>query len=168
MLIVKKGNPLILDESEESRRVYNALKEYVKSKPHLLLVELLPDKLFVQGRMTCKKEFCKSYKYPKSADLVWLYQKLDNVLGTVDTSDAYKQSAPQTRNFVKLAKDLAKRGGTLELIDDTAVLCYGTFEARMGNFGSYPELIQNELRAVINQTAELLRLKKLAKQHNLI
>lgn len=163
MFIAKFGNPIIRDESEESRRVYNSVRDYVQKDKRLRLVQLLPDKLFIESR-----DFVKTYKYPKNADICWLFSKLETCYAVWERQYAYRHAAPQTREFVELATKLVKEGATVDLIDDVVYLRYKTFVGKMGCFSAYHEIIRNDLTKLIDQTAELARLHNLAKQHGLI
>lgn len=125
-LVIKKGNPIFVDESSQSQALYTALRTRLETL-QFDYVWLLSDKLQVSGY-----NVTRSVKYPKNVSMKWLFDYLDTFGEKVGRADDYKKTMQPVENFLKMARAEIKRGGVAFYDNcDTLVVKNGTFTAKM-------------------------------------
>ena len=95
-LVIKKGNPLFVDESPQSQALYTALRTRLETL-QFDYVWLLSDKLQV-----CGYGVTRSVKYPKNVSMRWLFDYLDTFGEKIGRADDYKKTKQPVENFLKM------------------------------------------------------------------
>lgn len=148
-LIIKRGNPLFLDESPQSQALFNALRTRLEQL-EFDNVWLLPDKIQVSGYGVTK-----STKYPKNVSMKWLFKYLDTFGAKTQRAEDYKETLQPVERWLKLARAEIKCGGTIEYeSDDVVVVRNGTFEARMWGLSTMRPAPRADIDAVVRDFAE--------------
>lgn len=167
ILIVKKGNPFLTDESPTSFACYNALRVLVQDQNF--------DKVIVGTRSV---EIFMGFKrvekvYPKGATLKWLRDYIAGFWESYDRKRSYNRVMQPVANFLKLARHQIKRGGTFDFTDETQTcvkITCGTFTAQMWNLAYVRDtepLVWRDIVEVIKESRETQRLKRLCETNNI-
>lgn len=156
------GNPLF---TQENKAEYDALNVRLQYIPNFQYVYLYYDKVVVHF-----KEGKKTFKYPtKGVTTDWLYNKIAT-LG-VSTQKKYEwRSVPlSVERFCKQAKELCRKGGTMNYEKGEYVLRWQNYTARWMPRRDVPltNPVIKCLSVLCAETAELERLRTLAQKHGL-
>lgn len=164
IVIVKKGNPFILDESPFSLNLYNSLRALAQSQNFDRVVVGVTSVEITMGVKAFKKA------YPKNANIKWLFEHLDKFWLEWERKRDYNRTMQPVANFLKLARQQMKRGGTFNFTDDTEtcveIKC-GTFVARMWNLQDVAPIPLHEIHELVKESRETQRLKKLCENNNI-
>lgn len=164
IVIVKKGNPFILDESPFSLNLYNSLRTFAQSQKFDHVVVGVKSVEITMGIKAVKKV------YPKNATIKWLFEYLGNFWAKQERKRDYKYTKQPVANFLTLARQQMKRGGTFDFTDDTEtcveIKC-GTFVARMWNLQDVAPIPLHEIHELVKESRETQRLKKLCEANNI-
>ena len=164
IVIVKKGNPFIPDESPFSLNLYNSLRTFAQSQKFDRVVVGVKSVEITKGVKAVKKV------YPKNATIKWLFDYLGNFWSEQIRKRDYNRTMQPVANFLKLARQQMKRGGTFDFTDDTEtcveIKC-GTFVARMWNLKRVAPIPLREIYELVKESRETQRLKKLCETNNI-
>ncbi|MBR2502109.1 MAG: hypothetical protein IKB68_06515 [Rikenellaceae bacterium] len=167
IVIVKKGNPFILDESPFSLNLYNSLRTLAQSQNFDRVIVGVKSVEITMGVKAFKKA------YPKDANIKWLFEYLDTFWIEWERKNQYNRVMQPVADFLKLARQQMKRGGTFDFTDDTEtcveIKC-GTFVARMWDLKYIRDcerLVWRDIVELIKESRETQRLKKLCEANNI-
>lgn len=163
--IVIRGNPVLQNDKDvDCLTKYNELREVIRATD-LDLVELNRSHIVMEG-FGVKR----SIRYPKDVVVTtgWVIIQVQAFNEVAPLSAAFKKAPPQCKPFLNLAERLIRDSGTLEIIDDVLTLRWRTYEGRMRGFSKLPTPIQTRAKLLVKQSAELARLRSLAKANKLL
>lgn len=184
MVIVKIGNPIILDESYASRVQYEQLKKL--SDEYGVDVTLFPAKgtqayndwytnlprVARSGIKIETKDGSKTYQYPKEPTIDWLIQKMASAGGAISQAAQWKRVPRVFINIIKQWDELVDKGATITTEDGGYCLKYGNYSSfvteskRESAYNRYPA-VADRLYALYQRAQETARLRALAKMHGL-
>lgn len=167
ILIVKKGNPFLTDESPTNLAHYNALRVLVQGQN---FVKVIVDTRSVEIFMGYKRV---EKVYPKGATLKWLYDYIAGFWESYNRKCEYKRVQQPVAKFLKLARQQIERGGTFDFTDETQTcvkITCGTFTAQMWDLQrvhyDWP-LVWRDIVEVIKESRETQRLKRLCETNGI-
>ena len=184
MVVAKIGNPIIPDESEESRALYERLNKL--SDEYGVDVTLFPAKgtqkytdwytnsprVARSGIKIETRDGRKTYQYPKEPTIDWLLQKMASAGGAISQAAQWKIVPRVFINLIKQWDELVDKGATITTEGGGYCLKYGNYssfvtESKRGYaYNRYPA-VADRLDALYQRAQETARLRALAKMHGL-
>lgn len=156
------GNPIF---TQENKAEYDALNERLRKLSNVNYLYLYADKVEVHY-----KEGKKTFKYPKSVVSVdWLYDKIETFGVSIQKKYEWRSVPLSVERFCKQAKELCRKGGTMNYENGEYVLRWRSYTARWmpGRDVPLTNPAMNCLSSLCAETAELERLRALAQKHGL-